>query len=60
MNIQMLFTPQEAIPSDWIVVEGDKEVLRLDCPAHLKNLKEEDIVVWVDPLDGTAEYTQGL
>ncbi|XP_041969466.1 3'(2'),5'-bisphosphate nucleotidase 1 isoform X1 [Aricia agestis] len=45
--------------TDSIVLEADKEILRLDCPASLKSVKEEDIVVWVDPLDGTSEYTQG-
>lgn len=32
----------------------------MECPASLKGVKEEDIVVWVDPLDGTSEYTQGI
>ncbi|XP_053613404.1 3'(2'),5'-bisphosphate nucleotidase 1 isoform X1 [Plodia interpunctella] len=48
-----------AIPSDWIVVESDKDVLCMQCPASLQGICEEDIVVWVDPLDGTSEYTQG-
>ncbi|XP_069166039.1 3'(2'),5'-bisphosphate nucleotidase 1 isoform X1 [Procambarus clarkii] len=30
------------------------------CPPHLASLSEEEIVVWVDPLDGTAEYTQAF
>ncbi|KAL0869078.1 hypothetical protein ABMA27_007388 [Loxostege sticticalis] len=47
------------VPSDWLVVDADKEVLALTCPADLQGVKEEDIVVWVDPLDGTSEYTQG-
>ncbi|XP_075982664.1 3'(2'),5'-bisphosphate nucleotidase 1 isoform X1 [Anticarsia gemmatalis] len=47
------------VASDWLVSEADKEVLSLECPANLKGVKEEDIVVWVDPLDGTSEYTQG-
>ncbi|KAL4717918.1 hypothetical protein ACJJTC_001336 [Scirpophaga incertulas] len=50
----------QEIPSDWIVVEGDSEVLQLSCPHHLKGIQEKDIVVWVDPLDGTSEYTQGF
>nr|XP_045616281.1 3'(2'),5'-bisphosphate nucleotidase 1-like [Procambarus clarkii]XP_045616282.1 3'(2'),5'-bisphosphate nucleotidase 1-like [Procambarus clarkii]XP_045616283.1 3'(2'),5'-bisphosphate nucleotidase 1-like [Procambarus clarkii]XP_045616284.1 3'(2'),5'-bisphosphate nucleotidase 1-like [Procambarus clarkii]XP_045616285.1 3'(2'),5'-bisphosphate nucleotidase 1-like [Procambarus clarkii]XP_045616287.1 3'(2'),5'-bisphosphate nucleotidase 1-like [Procambarus clarkii]XP_045616288.1 3'(2'),5'-bisphospha len=37
--------------------EATEQVL---CPPHLASLSEEEIVVWVDPLDGTAEYTQGL
>ncbi|XP_052756706.1 3'(2'),5'-bisphosphate nucleotidase 1 isoform X2 [Galleria mellonella] len=48
------------VPSDWIVLESDKDVLSLECPVALKSVKEEDIVVWVDPLDGTSEYTQGF
>lgn len=41
------------------MVDSDKDVLKLECPASLQGVKEEDIVVWVDPLDGTSEYTQG-
>ncbi|XP_059053164.1 3'(2'),5'-bisphosphate nucleotidase 1 isoform X2 [Achroia grisella] len=48
------------VPSDWIVLDSDKDILSLECPAALKSVKEEDIVVWVDPLDGTSEYTQGF
>ncbi|KAM3960483.1 3'(2'),5'-bisphosphate nucleotidase 1 isoform 1-T1 [Aphomia sociella] len=47
------------VPSDWLVVDLDKDVLSLECPSALQNVNEEDIVVWVDPLDGTSEYTQG-
>lgn len=46
--------------SDWLVNEIDKEILKLQCPPNLQEVKEEDIVVWVDPLDGTSEYTQGI
>ncbi|KAJ2953352.1 hypothetical protein O0L34_g942 [Tuta absoluta] len=45
--------------SDWIANEADKEVLKLECPPDLHGVREEDVVVWVDPLDGTSEYTQG-
>ncbi|CAH0690224.1 unnamed protein product [Spodoptera exigua] len=48
------------ISSDWLISEADKEVLSLECPANLQGVKEEEIVVWVDPLDGTSEYTQGF
>lgn len=48
------------IPSDWIVTEADQEVLNLKLPAHLENIDAKDVCIWVDPLDGTAEYTQGL
>ncbi|XP_028027549.1 3'(2'),5'-bisphosphate nucleotidase 1-like isoform X1 [Bombyx mandarina] len=47
------------VVSDWLVNEIDKEILKLQCPPNLQEVKEEDIVVWVDPLDGTSEYTQG-
>lgn len=51
---------EEDVCSDWIVNDTDKDVLSLECPAFLQGVKEEDIVVWVDPLDGTSEYTQGF
>ncbi|XP_026742912.1 3'(2'),5'-bisphosphate nucleotidase 1-like isoform X2 [Trichoplusia ni] len=51
---------ESELPSDWIISEADKEVLSLECPVNLHSVKEEDIVVWVDPLDGTSEYTQGF
>uniref|UniRef100_A0A914D353 3'(2'),5'-bisphosphate nucleotidase 1 n=1 Tax=Acrobeloides nanus TaxID=290746 RepID=A0A914D353_9BILA len=36
------------------------EVLKIDdqCPEVLRSIKEEDVVVWVDPLDGTSEFAQ--
>jgi len=33
--------------------------LAANIPDIYENLKEEDCFVWVDPLDGTREYTQG-
>ncbi|GFS84608.1 3'(2'),5'-bisphosphate nucleotidase 1 [Nephila pilipes] len=36
------------------------ETINANCPEDLTSVKEEDVVIWVDPLDGTAEYTQGL
>lgn len=48
------------IPEDWIVSDVDGEVLKKSCPPELEGVKEESVVIWVDPLDGTAEYTQGL
>ncbi|KAJ8723877.1 hypothetical protein PYW07_007857 [Mythimna separata] len=53
-------TNEGEVASDWLITEADKEVLSLECPVNLQSVKEEDIVVWVDPLDGTAEYTQGF
>ncbi|XP_014205797.1 3'(2'),5'-bisphosphate nucleotidase 1 [Copidosoma floridanum] len=48
------------VPSDWIITDMDQEVLNLSLPPHLENVDLKDLCVWVDPLDGTAEYTQGL
>ncbi|XP_017890155.1 3'(2'),5'-bisphosphate nucleotidase 1 [Ceratina calcarata] len=48
------------VPSDWVVTEADQEVLKLKLPAHLEDIDPKDVCIWVDPLDGTSEYTQGL
>ncbi|XP_975068.2 3'(2'),5'-bisphosphate nucleotidase 1 [Tribolium castaneum] len=48
------------VPSDWIVTDYDKVVISKQCPPEYSTVTSEDIVVWVDPLDGTSEYTQGL
>lgn len=47
------------MPSDWLITHGDPEILKKKCPDTLEDITEEDVVVWVDPLDGTSEYTQG-
>ncbi|CAF0795271.1 unnamed protein product [Didymodactylos carnosus] len=41
------------------LVNVNKDVLQTKCPNEFKNLEEKDIVVWVDPLDGTREFTEG-
>ena len=39
---------------------GDSvEVLKEACPDIYNSLQEKDVVVWVDPLDGTSEFTEG-
>lgn len=48
------------VPQDWLVSDFDKDILSKKCPDALNNVNEEDLVVWVDPLDGTSEYTAGF
>lgn len=44
-----------------LIVTGDsEEVLKETCPPEFVDLQEKDVVVWVDPLDGTQEYTDGF
>ncbi|KAG7200139.1 hypothetical protein KM043_000578 [Ampulex compressa] len=48
------------VPSDWVVTDVNQEILKLKLPMHLQDVDPKDVCIWVDPLDGTAEYTQGL
>lgn len=49
------------VPKDWLVTENCADFLAQNtCPDHLASIRPDDIVVWVDPLDGTSEYTQGF
>ncbi|KAF5282534.1 hypothetical protein FQA39_LY04941 [Lamprigera yunnana] len=48
------------VPSDWIVTDCDQSILSQECPSEYIDAMSDDIAVWIDPLDGTAEYTQGL
>ncbi|XP_059610572.1 3'(2'),5'-bisphosphate nucleotidase 1 [Phlebotomus argentipes] len=48
------------IPQEWLTNEADQDFLRNKCPDSLSNVSEDDLVIWVDPLDGTSEYTQGF
>ncbi|EDV94387.1 3'(2'),5'-bisphosphate nucleotidase 1 [Drosophila grimshawi] len=45
--------------ADWLVGELDEAFLKQNCPTDWQHAQPEDFVIWVDPLDGTAEYTQG-
>lgn len=57
---------EEELPADEEVKEDlienglFEEILQKSCPSEYQELKEEELVVWVDPLDGTKEYTEGL
>lgn len=39
-------------------MDSDQEILTIECPSEYVEVSNEDVVVWVDPLDGTSEYTQ--
>lgn len=45
---------------DLIVDCIDEDVLKKDLPNEFKDIKDEDITIWVDPLDGTTEFVKGF
>ncbi|KAM4712815.1 3'(2'),5'-bisphosphate nucleotidase 1 isoform 1-T1 [Anableps anableps] len=50
--------PSEEVQEDLIENGQAEEILQKSCPEQYEALKEEELVVWVDPLDGTKEYTE--
>ena len=46
---------------DSLTTQADSdEVLQCSCPLELQGVALSDVVVWVDPLDGTTEFTRGF
>ncbi|VDL98171.1 unnamed protein product [Schistocephalus solidus] len=45
-------------PLSHIIEDMDSQVLIKQCPPALESTALEDVVVWVDPLDGTGEFAQ--
>lgn len=51
----------DSVPDSFLVNDMDQNFLsQFKCPESLKNIAENDLVVWVDPLDGTSEYVHGF
>ena len=53
---------RDMINPDWIEMGQSEEVLQkgTELDKDLQDVKLDDIVVWIDPVDGTSEFTQGL
>ncbi|XP_065661519.1 3'(2'),5'-bisphosphate nucleotidase 1 [Hydra vulgaris] len=49
----------ESAKEEFLQKEFDEDVLKHSCPSEYEKLNVDDMIVWVDPLDGTAEFTKG-
>ncbi|KAF2359596.1 Inositol monophosphatase-like [Trinorchestia longiramus] len=59
-NITLIGEEDDELKGGEVTALASIEPINVTCPQHLANLTEKQVVVWVDPLDGTSEYTQGL
>lgn len=57
---------EEDLPEDeeadrkLIVQSFDEDILKQKLPEQYANVRDEDITIWVDPLDGTKEFITGF
>uniref|UniRef100_A0AC34Q2V8 3'(2'),5'-bisphosphate nucleotidase n=1 Tax=Panagrolaimus sp. JU765 TaxID=591449 RepID=A0AC34Q2V8_9BILA len=57
-KLRIIGEEENVSKTPYIDVSVSNEVLKYDnrIPEEFKNIREEDVVIWVDPLDGTFEF----